>query len=224
MVPLAHRPDRLAAWAGAAVLTGALTMLAGLVAAPGPWTQGYVSEAGTAGMPLAAAYRWGLLGLAVGVGLLGGVLRRSSRPVATLLGLAALLAATSGVVPCTAGCPLPPYEQTTVADVTHTAASVIGMVLLAGAMALIALSAPFGAVLRRLAAVAVAVIVPLGATLGLTMLLAGRGPAGATLERVALVVAVSWLIGTAVVLARPGAAGRDPVAGPAPTLRRPGAR
>jgi len=118
----AERTGPVAALGGAAVLAGALTMLAGLVAAPGPWTRGYVSEAGTTGMPLATAYRWGLVGLAVGVALLGGALRGGSRPVALLLGAAGLLAATSGVVPCTSGCPLPPYEQTTVADVTHTVA------------------------------------------------------------------------------------------------------
>jgi hypothetical protein len=93
---------------------------------------------------------------------------------------------------------LPPYEPTTVADVSHTVASVIGMVVLAGAMALVALSRTFDTVLRRLATVAVVIIVPLGATLGLTMLLAGRGPVSATLERAALVVAVSWLVGTAI--------------------------
>jgi hypothetical protein len=201
MVALGYRHDRVAALAGVAVLVGALTMLAGLVAAPGPWTEGYVSEAGTTGMPLAVAYRCGLVGLAVGVALLGRVLGRDSRPVATLLGIAALLAGMSGVVPCTSGCPLPPYEPTTVADVSHTAASVIGMVLLAGAMALVALSAPFEPVLRRLSTTAVAIIVPLGAVLGLTMLLSGRGPVSATLERAALVVAVSWLVGTSIVAA-----------------------
>jgi len=201
MVALGYRHDRVAALAGAAVLVGALTMLAGLVAAPGPWTEGYVSEAGTTGKPLAIAYRCGLVGLAVGVALLSRVLGRDSRPVATLLGIAALLAGASGVVPCTSGCPLPPYEPTTVADVSHTAASVIGMVLLAGAMALVALSAPFGPVLRRLSTTAVAIIVPLGAVLGLTMLLSGRGPVSATLERAALVVAVSWLVGTSIVAA-----------------------
>ncbi len=198
------RAGRLATAAAVAVLVGALTMLAGLIAAPGPWTQGYVSEAGTTGMPLAVAYRWGLAGLGLGVGLLAAVLRRGSRPVATLLTGAAVLAATSGAVPCTAGCPLPPYEPTTVADVSHTVASVIGMVVLAGAMALVALSRTFGTVLRRLATVAVVIIVPLGATLGLTMLLAGRGPVSATLERAALVVAVSWLVGTAIASAGQG--------------------
>ena len=207
---LTDRRARVAALAGAAVLAGALTMLAGLVAVPGPWTAGYVSEAGTTGMPLAVAYRWGLVGLALGVALLGRALRRDSRPVAVLLGAAAALAACSGAVPCTGGCPLPPYEPTTVADVTHTVASVFGMVLLAGAMALVALSAPFDAVSRRLAATALAITVPLGGTLGLIMLFVGRGALGAALERVLLVVAVSWLIGMSVVAATTDPARREP--------------
>jgi hypothetical protein len=196
-----YRYGRGAALAGAAVLVGSLTMLAALISAPGPWTQGYVSEAGTTGVPLATAYRWGLVGLACGVVLLGRALRRDSLPVATLLGIAGGLAGISGVVPCSDGCPLPPYEPTTVADVTHTAASIIGMVALAGAIALVAFSGPFDPLLRRLAAVAAVAVVPLGAALGLTMLFAGNGPLSAALERVLLVVAVSWLVGTSVVAA-----------------------
>jgi hypothetical protein len=205
-----NRHGVLAAAAGVTVLLGALTMLAGLIAAPGTWTAGYVSEAGTTGMPLAVAYRWGLVLLAVGVALLGRVLGDYSRPVAVLLGIAAVLAAASGVVPCTSGCPLPPYEPTTVADVSHTVASVVGMVVLAGAMALVALSTPFGVALRRLATTAVIVIVPLGAALGLSMLLAGRGQLSATLERAALVVAVSWLVGTSVAAATASRTRQDP--------------
>ncbi|MCA2215198.1 DUF998 domain-containing protein [Jidongwangia harbinensis] len=252
--------------AGAFVLAGATIMLVAVVAAPGPWTQGYVSEAGTAGQPLAIAYRWGLSLLALGVALLGPalVLRagpgthpkgaavgvpkpvfppetpdrttalperagrptaedaretpnrttalvrrvrrirawadkpvfvRSARLAATLLAAAAVLAGTSAVVPCSNQCPLPPFEPTTPADVVHTAASIVGMVLLAAAMAGVAL-ADVRTAQRRLATVAVAGTVPTGGTLGLTMLLAGRGPLSAGLERLLLVIAVSWLIGT----------------------------
>ena len=110
-------------------------MLVALIAAPGSWLVGYVSEAGTAIAPWATAYRWGLLGLSGGVGLLGLSLWPQSRLVATLLGGAALFAATSGAVPCTNQCPLPPYEPTTTSDIVHSGASIIGMVLLAGAMA-----------------------------------------------------------------------------------------
>jgi hypothetical protein len=200
------RTRLLATGAGFAVLIGAVVMLVALVAAPGPWLRGYVSEAGTSGQPFAVAYRWGLLVLALGVALLSAAFAahprtsrsaplRSGLVVAVLLGLAALPAGVSAVVPCSDRCPLPPFEPTTVADVVHTAASIVGMILLALAM-LAACVADLGPALRRLSVVAAAMTVPMGLTLGLTMLLAGRGTLGASLERMMLVVAVSWLIGT----------------------------
>ncbi|MEV4638491.1 DUF998 domain-containing protein [Actinoplanes sp. NPDC049548] len=184
--------------AGFAVPVGALIMVIALVATPGPWWQGYVSEAGTAAAPWATAYRAGLVLLGAGVALLGLALRPSSRAVAALLGGAAVLAATSGTVPCTDRCPLPPFEPTTWGDVVHTAASIVGMVLLAGAMAVVAGSSAFRGAQRRLAVIAVTLTVPLGGALGLTMLFVGRGPLGSIVERILLAVAVSWLTGTAI--------------------------
>jgi hypothetical protein len=190
--------------AGLVVLVGAVIMLVALVAAPGSWLRGYVSEAGTAGQPLAFPYRCGLIVLALGVVLLALALRRRRpagmlRGAAVLLGAAGMLAGTSGAVPCSDLCPLPPFQPTTVQDVVHTSASITGMVLLAAAMAAIAVSACRPAI-RRLAAVAVLLTVPLGACVGLTMLLAGRDPLAATTERALLFVAVSWLVGTAFLL------------------------
>ncbi|MGK5683062.1 DUF998 domain-containing protein [Actinoplanes sp. URMC 104] len=179
----------------AAVTAGAVTMLVALVAPAGSWWDGYVSEAGTAGQPYPFPYRCGLVLLAVGVALLGAALR-SLRAVSAALLVASVLAATSGVVACTDRCPLPPYEPTTVADVVHTAASVVGLVVLAGAMALIWLS-DLRTAARRLAGVGVVLMVPLGATLGVTMLVVGRSGFGALVERLVLAVAVSWLVGTA---------------------------
>ena len=202
--------------AGAAVGTGAVVMLAALVGAPGSWLVGYVSEAGTAGQPYAVAYRWGLLLLALGVALLGAAfaeqpggpwrsLRNPAATVATLLAAAATMAGTSAVVSCSERCPLPPFEPTTVADVVHTAASIVGMALLAGAMLTVALADPRPA-MRRFARLGVVCTVPLAVLVGATMLLVGRGPLGAGLERVLLVVAVSWLIGTSVLTVLAGAA------------------
>ena len=207
--------------AAAAALTvcgGSATMLVALVAAPGEWWRGYVSEAGTSGQPYAVAYRWGLVVLAAGVALLGVARRpdgtrgpggarwveRHGRWLAAvtpvLLAAAATLAATSGVVPCTDRCPLPPYEPTTVADVVHTVASAAGLVVLAAAMGAVWATGPHRAE-RWLAAVAALTMVPLGLALGTTMLAAGRVPTGAVLERLVLVIAVSWLVGTALVTA-----------------------
>lgn len=190
---------------------GAGTMLVALVGAAGPWWQGYVSEAGTAGQPYAIAYRWGLLALALGVALLGwAVLPVKREPagllVAGCLAAAAVLAGTSGLVPCSNRCPLPPHEPATAADVVHGAAGVLGMAVLAGAMLATWRTGPRRAT-RRLAAAALVLTVPLGGAMGLTMLLAGRGTLGAVLERVLLAVGVLWVIGTALLVSsaeRPG--------------------
>lgn len=197
----------------AAVLVpaGAAVMLLALIAAPGPWLSGYVSEIAASASAYAAAYRIGLLALAAGVGLLGVSLRPTL--IATALFVAAALAGVSATVSCTPGCPLPPYEPTTPADLVHGAASVLGLVVLAGAMALTALSPARRPALRRLSAVGTLLIVPLGAALGLTMLIAGRDGLGAILERVVLVVAVSWLTGAALLTGPAAVAARQPVVG-----------
>jgi Protein of unknown function (DUF998) len=184
-----------AAAAAVTITAGAGGMLFALVAGPAPWWQGYVSEAGTAGQPYASVYRLGLVLLAAGVALLGRALPRAG----LLLLIAAVLAGTSGVVPCSDQCPLPPYEPTTPTDVVHTAASILGMLVLAAAMA-VTWAGTGSRAIRGLTAGALALLVPLGAALGLTMLLAGRGPTGALLERIVLVVAVSWLVGTALLV------------------------
>ena len=197
--------------AGAAVGAGAVVMLAALVAAPGSWLTGYVSEAGTAAQAYGLPYRAGLVLLAVGVALLGAAFAARPRAcprtrfdpavlIASLLTGAALMAAASAVVSCSDRCPLPPFEPTTTADVVHTGASIVGMVLLAGAMLTTALFDP-RPVLRRLSTAGAAGTVPLGLALGLTMLFVGRGTLGAVLERLLLVTAVSWLVGTSVVTA-----------------------
>jgi uncharacterized protein DUF998 len=199
-VPADHPTDhdgdmnraRPAAAAALTVAAGASGMLFTLVARPEPWWQGYVSEAGAAGQPHAGVYRLSLLVLALGVALLG----RATRRVGPLLLGAAVLAGTSGVVPCSSRCPLPPYEPTTPADLIHTGASILGMAVLAAAMA-VAWSTTARPAIRRLTAAALALTVPLGAVLAMMMLFAGRGTVSALLERILLVVAVSWLIGTA---------------------------
>jgi hypothetical protein len=203
------RTRLLAAVAGLVVTGGAVTMLIALVATPGAWWQGYVSEAGTARQPYATAYRTGLIVLAAGVGLLGLALRpdkrlpggwpdrvRDGSVTAAALLTAAALAGASGVVPCTDRCPLPPYEPTTVADVVHAGASIAGLVVLAGAMAA-TWFAEVRAATRRLAAGAAALMVPLGAVFGLSLLTVGRSLFGALAERLILIIAVSWVVGTA---------------------------
>jgi hypothetical protein len=193
----------VAGCAGLAVLAGAVTMTIALVAAPGPWTTGYVSEAGTAGTPFAATYRGGLLLLAAGVVALGAALVRAARAAALLLGPAGLLAGVSGAVPCSAGCPLPPYQVGTPANLAHTATSVAGMAALGFAMVALAAAPAAGSALRRTAVVAAAATLPLAAAEALAMLLVGRAPLTGAVERALLVVAVCWLLGTALLRTRP---------------------
>jgi hypothetical protein len=115
-----------------------------------------------------------------------------------------VLAATSGLVACSDTCPLPPYEPSTAADIVHASASVVGMIVLAGAMAVVRFADP-RPVMKGLAGIALVVIVPLGAALGATMLFVGRSDFGAVVERLVLIVAVSWLVGSGLVsgLVRP---------------------
>lgn len=222
MTPDATRARGAAA--GFAIVVGALIMLIALVVTPGSWWHGYVSEAGTAAAPWATAYRCGLILLGAGVALLGLALRPASPSLAALFGSAALLAGTSGAVPCTDRCPLPPFEPTTASDVIHTSASILGMAVMAGAMAFLALSPAFRPAMRRLAAVSAALTVPLGGALGLTMLFAGRGPLGAILERILLTVAVSWLTGTALLTVLRNSVKVEPWTPPLPTRSSTGSR
>lgn len=200
-----HRGTAVAA--ATAVLMGAVTMAGTLVATPGPWTRGYVSEAGTAGMPHATGYALGVGALALGVALLGRYFAaattrdRATRAAAALLGVAALMAGTSAAVPCSGGCPLPPYEAYTAADLVHTGAAVVGMAAVFLAMVAVALSAAVPPVQRRLAGAFAAVTFPPAATEGLGMLLVGRGPLTAVAERVLLTVTVGWLLGASVAAA-----------------------
>jgi hypothetical protein len=183
-----------------AILAGVLTMAASLGSAPGPWTAGYVSEAGTAGLPAAAAYRMGVLVLAAGVMALGAALARPVRAAAVLLGVAGGLAGTSGAVPCSTGCPLPPYEAATAADLVHGAAGILGRAALAVAMVTLAMSAA-GVLLRRWAAAGATVTFPLAAVMAVAMVTAGRTPLTAAVERTLLAIAACWLVGAATLTA-----------------------
>jgi hypothetical protein len=181
-----------------------------------------VPAAGASSVPAAGAVRVAraATGRSARPGRLAGIRARpvvwSARLAAVLLAASAVLAGTSGAVPCSNQCPLPPFEPTTAADVIHTAASIAGMALLAAAMAAVALAGGLRPALRRLAVVALTATVPLGGALGLIMLFVGRGPTGAILERILLVVAVSWLVGTSGLAAFP-VARETATATPGPT-------
>ena len=57
-----------------------------------------------------------------------------------LLAAGGVLTGLSGAVTCTAGCPLPPFEQPTVADLVHGGASVAATAAVVLAMVALAVS------------------------------------------------------------------------------------
>jgi hypothetical protein len=181
---------------------------------------GYVSEAGAPGAPLSGVYRSGIFAIAVSLALLAASLRRgqsisrASGPLiraATLaLAAAAPLAGVSGVVSCTPGCPLPPYETPGATDLVHAAASMAALLLAAAAMTSLAVDPGTDERLRRISRVGAGLAVPLLAATGLAMLLLGRGYVSGLLERAALIAALSWLV-AAGMLARGAIRANPPV-------------
>ncbi|MEU5550851.1 DUF998 domain-containing protein [Micromonospora sp. NPDC047793] len=129
------------------------------------------------------------------------------RQVATLPGAVALLVAAalctllSGAVTCSAGCPLPPFEPATVADLVHGAASVAATATVVFAMVALALAPQADRRLCRPATVAAVVALPLAGAVGLAMLFVGRGSLVGVLERLLLAVAILWGLTTALTLA-----------------------
>lgn len=192
--------------ATAAAVAGSVAVTVAVVAGPGPGLSGYVSEAGVTASSYAAPYRGGVLGLAGALLLLAVALPRPLRAVAALLGAGAAGAVLSALVNCSAGCPLPPFEATTAADLVHGGASIAAVACCVLAMLALALAvpAPPGAAVGRLAMAGVVLALPLSALVGLAMLTLGRGAVFGVLERLLLLVIVAWLAGTGLALARPG--------------------
>ncbi|MEU8183144.1 DUF998 domain-containing protein [Micromonospora sp. NPDC049047] len=195
---------RRAAGAAAAgcALAGAVAVTVAVVAGPGPGLTGYVSEAGIAGSGHAATYRIGILALAAALLLIGAALPPGVWAAApALLATGAVFAAVSGAVTCSAGCPLPPFERATTADLVHGGASIAATASVVFAMLALAASGSAGPAVRWLAGGAAALALPLCATVGLAMLVLGRGTFVGVLERLVLVLAVVWGIATATTLA-----------------------
>lgn len=203
--------------AAVAILAGAAAATTAVARLPDPLRQ-YVSEAGIPGAATADLYLVGLLLVAAGVGLLAAALARLPWPVWAPLLIAVPMTVTSGLVPCTAGCPLPPYEPTTAVDLVHAGASILAVVAtLATMLALVFLGDR--PALRRGATIGLLVALPQAVALLAGMLVIGRDPLTAVLERTLLVSLAGWMLWTAV-RSRPG----DP-APPAPewTLATTGA-
>ncbi|MET8552453.1 DUF998 domain-containing protein [Micromonospora zamorensis] len=187
--------------AAGCALAGAVAVTVAVVAGPGPGLTGYVSEAGIAGSGHATTYRIGILALAAALLLVGAALPPGVWAAPALLATGAVFTAVSGAVTCSAGCPLPPFERATAADLVHGGTSIAATASVVLAMVTLAVSGPAGPVLRRLAGLAAAVALPLCAAVGLAMLVLGRGAVVGVLERLVLAVAVLWGLSTATALA-----------------------
>ncbi|ROT33313.1 DUF998 domain-containing protein [Micromonospora sp. HM5-17] len=222
-----HTARAAAAFAAAAcTVAGTGAVLLAVRAAPSLGLAGYVSEAGTAPSPGAALYRAGIFGLAAGLALLAAALPPTTRVAAALLGASAAGTVVSGAVPCTNGCPLPPYESVSLADLVHGGASVAAVA--AGVFAMLALwsSAEVSRPVRRLAAGAAVLALPLSAAVGLGMVIVGRGLLVGVVERLLLGIGVLWLgatalrIGTSHLLATRAGPAAGPPRHPRPASRR----
>ncbi|MEW2145882.1 DUF998 domain-containing protein [Micromonospora vinacea] len=188
--------------AAGSTLAGALAVTVAVVAGPGPGFTGYVSEAGIAGSAHATTYRIGILALAGALLLIGAALPPGVWAAApALLATGAVFTAVSGAVTCSDGCPLPPFERATTADLVHGGASIAATAAVVFAMITLAVSGPAGPTVRRLAGAAATLALPLCATVGLAMLVIGRGSVVGVLERLILALAVLWGLSTATALA-----------------------
>jgi len=179
--------------AAASTVVGAGLVVASVVATRRLWFGGYVSEAGVAAEPQASTYRWGILGLALGLLLLAVALVRVLPLTAVLLAGSGLFAALSGSVSCSTGCPLPPYESATAADLVHGGASILAVGAATLAIAALAVTSEDTPV-RRLSRLTFWIVGPLVVAVGLAMLVLGRGQLTGLLERAILLTATAWTL------------------------------
>ncbi|MGC4895747.1 DUF998 domain-containing protein [Micromonospora sp. DT31] len=197
-----REPRRIAAAAAAVCLSAGVTAVTvAVVAGPGPGLTGYVSEAGITDSGYAGAYRMGIFALAAALLLLAGALPPGLRAASRLLAAGCAATVLSGAVTCSAGCPLPPFEATTVADLVHGGASIAATGAVVLAMVVVLLSPAADGALRRVAAGGATLALPLSGAVAFALLLVGRGTLLGVLERLLLAVAVGWGLATAVCLA-----------------------
>ncbi|MFD2764555.1 DUF998 domain-containing protein [Micromonospora eburnea] len=186
--------------AAGCVVAGTVAVTVAVVAGPGPGLTGYVSEAGITASGYAGTYRIGVFALAAALLLLAVALPPALEPAAALLAVGGGCTALSGAVTCSAGCPLPPFEAATVADLVHGGSSVAATAAAVFAMLALAFAPAAGRPLRRIARGGAALAVPLSAAIALAMLTVGRGSVVGVLERLLLLVVAGWGLATATAL------------------------
>jgi hypothetical protein len=189
------------------LVVGATAFIRAVVLTQGWLYSGFVSETGEPAAPHRDGYTYGILGLGVALLLLAlAVWLRGGSPAwlawsaAGLLAVGGLLAAVSSLVSCSAGCPLPPFQTPTAADLVHASSSVLGMAACGGAMAVFAVS-PLPSVLRTVGRGWVAVTLPVAVVAALSLTLVGRGTLTGTVEKVLVVVIIAWVLVTCLLLA-----------------------
>jgi hypothetical protein len=184
---------RLAAGlAGIAAAVGAWLVFLAVVTTGSGWSGGYVSAAGVGDH--AMTYRLGTISLAAALVLLGFSAATTLPVVAGLLGIGGVLASLSGTVTCSQGCPLPPYESATTADLVHGVASILAVGSVVLAMLAMATVDGVDPAIRWASRVAACAVVPLLCVMGVAMLTAGRSPLTAVVERIVLGLVWAWAI------------------------------
>ncbi|MEV8511068.1 DUF998 domain-containing protein [Dactylosporangium sp. NPDC051484] len=168
--------------------------LAAAVAGSAPWR--YVSESGVPGAPHAPLYQVSMLLLAASLALLAVPARRACALIGGSLGLAAPLAVVAGVVHCSPGCPLPPYETPAARDLVH-AAGAIGALLLCALAILLYSVLPITRHLRRAGWVGLLVAYPPLILSAAGILFVGRSLFTGVTERIALATVSAWVVLTA---------------------------
>ncbi|MER7165708.1 DUF998 domain-containing protein [Micromonospora sp. NPDC000207] len=191
----------VAAVAAVGTVGGVVAIVVAVVAGPGPGLTGYVSESGIPGSPYAPVFGSGMFALATALLLLAVALPSALRTAAGLLAVAALCTALSAAVTCSDGCPLPPFEEPTVADLVHGGAAAAAAACVVFAMAAVAVSPDAAPRLRRMAAGAFVASLPMAGAVALAMLVVGRSTLVGVLERVFIALAAGWVLATAVTLA-----------------------
>lgn len=209
------RPALARVVAGLAALTlivGAVTFVRAVVLSQGWIYSGFVSETGEPGAPHRDGYTYGILGLGVALLLLAlAVVLRGGRllgvgsaawlawSAAGLLALGGLLAGVSSLVSCSAGCPLPPFETPTAADLVHASSSVLGMAVCGAAMAVFAI-APTASPLRTVSRLWVGITLPLAIVAGVSLVFIGRGVSTGSVEKVLVLVIIAWVLTTSLII------------------------
>jgi hypothetical protein len=231
--PVFRPPATVSASAGfAATVAGGILVVVVVATQRYLWFNGYISEAGVASSAHPVAYRVGIGLLALGQLLFGlalaGLPWAASAPstvplprwatagwwgallarivpltVALLVG-ASLFGGVSSAVSCSPGCPLPPHDSPTPADLIHGGTSILSVGLICLSILSLAYLCPVSS-LTAPSRVAAVILVPLVAADGVAILAIGRGHVTGLLERAVLVSAIAW---TLVACARILTAGR----------------